>query len=804
MDAVLRSLGFFLLAAFGLLALVSPAWPLDDREGVLVGRIAFIEGDVLRYVPEEKDWTLTVVDAPFGLEDTLYAGDNARAEIIMPNGVLMRIGEQTQVQVIDLLADAATLDVASGQARFSNNSESGMIKTTTPFGSVVASAGSAFDLYVGDESLEVIAVRGEIEFIHDASGQRYPIMEGGNSLIADQQTVTSGNGTVDGDWHDWNSQRESLWAQRRQTPGTSLALLPAPIREEGYVLEENGRWERVYYDGAYRDMWRPTRITSGWQPFTVGRWVNYYGDNCWMPNEPFGYLTHHYGSWIYVDAFRSWYWLPPVTRRHVASPALRLGFGWYPGRVGWFSRGSEIGWVPLAPNEDYYGSRSWGHRTKVIRHSVPLINLARFRYLGHACLVDRDRLYRQHRSPDSIRRDLRGQEQLHQFRPITTWDAFKGDRRRFDFSDREARRKPHALTFERIQYNQKRLQPGERFDRKRIEQDLRRFKTGHELRPREDRHTPFVSHKMVDADKMDHPIDRSSLPKKAIKPQERERHPFRDTQSGFDRDIGKQPQQRLAPAGDRQGRPLPPQAGKEPDQHMIRRLPDEPREMRPPRQPDRPHGREGLNQDPRRPALDGRWPRHDQVRDKQQQRQGNELQPRQVEDRQQRRLESEQQQQQHRQMEQRQREEAKARQQRLIQERRDRQETLRRQQQNEEHERQRALRRQQEQQQQQELRRRQQADQQRREEIERRRQQQELKQLKHHQQEQEAQRRQQRESRQRQIEDQARQKREEQQRIKQQPSRERQESRDNQQKRRQRSPFEEAQGNQPMDRPWMK
>lgn len=384
MNTVLRSLCVFLFAALGLTTLTELAWSIEDQEEILVGRIAHIEGDLLRYLPQEKDWVLTVVDAPFGLEDVLYAGDDSRAELILPNATWLRIGEQTQVQMIDLVADATVVDVASGQARLFSNSGTALVKATTPFGSVVAPAGSAFDLYVGDESLEVIAVRGEVDFIHDISGQRYPIRAGGDSVIADNQSVTGGNGTVDGDWDDWNNQRESLWARRQQGLRSVSDLVPDPIRHETYVLEENGRWERVYYDGAYRDMWRPTRVVSGWQPFTVGRWVDYYGDNCWIPDEPFGYLTHHYGSWIFVDAFRAWYWLPPLVRRATHSPAPRLGFGWYPGRVGWFSHGKEIGWVVLAPNEDYYGNRHWGHRTKVIGHRVPMINLTRYRYIHHA------------------------------------------------------------------------------------------------------------------------------------------------------------------------------------------------------------------------------------------------------------------------------------------------------------------------------------------------------------------------------------------------------------------------------------
>ena len=54
---------------------------------------------------------------------------------------------------------------------------------------------------------------------------------------------------------------------------------------------------------------RPVSILDG-GPLRKGSWTVYYGDNCWIPDETFGYVTHHYGSWVYIVSFRSWYWTP--------------------------------------------------------------------------------------------------------------------------------------------------------------------------------------------------------------------------------------------------------------------------------------------------------------------------------------------------------------------------------------------------------------------------------------------------------------------------------------------------------------
>ncbi len=108
-----------------------------DAPAMVVGRIYHIEGDLLRYVPEEKDWVAVVRDAPFGTEDTLFSGSRGMAELIAPNGTWIRIGNSTQIQVIALDTDLAEMDVDSGVARFYNKSSDTLIKVTSPFGYVL-------------------------------------------------------------------------------------------------------------------------------------------------------------------------------------------------------------------------------------------------------------------------------------------------------------------------------------------------------------------------------------------------------------------------------------------------------------------------------------------------------------------------------------------------------------------------------------------------------------------------------------------------------------------------------------------
>jgi hypothetical protein len=277
--------------------------------------------------------------------------------------------------------------VASGMARFIDRSSSAVIKATTPFGYAVGEPGAAFDVYVGDESVEVIAIRGKVDFIHDVDGARYDVVPDSMSILADNRQATGGDGKVDAEWDEWNASRDTVLVQSLETKGESVQYLPEGIREDAQVLDENGRWEQVYYQGQYRRVWRPTHVAADWTPYSVGRWTEWYGDYTWIPEEPFGYTTCHYGYWFWGGNY--WYWAPPAVSVGVGGPFWGIGFSWYPGRVGWLSSGVTVGWFPLLPWEPYYASHWWGPGGFAVHNaSVININVNRYAFANRAVFVN--------------------------------------------------------------------------------------------------------------------------------------------------------------------------------------------------------------------------------------------------------------------------------------------------------------------------------------------------------------------------------------------------------------------------------
>ena len=466
------------------LAILPHASAADAPGAVTVGRVYVIEGDLLRYVPEEKDWVNMVQDAPVGEEDTLFSGRGGMAEMIVPNGTWMRIGDSTQIQFIALDRDFSEVDVAEGVARFYNKGPETVIKATSSFGYVLAYSGAVFDFYVGENSVEVIAVKGEVSFVHTATNARYDAAAGTPSILADESQVSSGDGAIDPDWSRWNRTRENFWAAKARVRGRSAEYLPPGLRDEAYALEENGRWESVPYEGSSRWFWRPTSVAHGWSPFTAGRWTDWNGDQVWIPAEPFGYITHHYGNWIY--ARNSWYWAPPVVNVRVGLPLLDIGFFWSPGRVSWIHHDSHVGWVPLAPRETYYSHRRWGgSREVVVTNNMTRINIniGSYAYAGHAVVVPRDRFYRENNYKNVRVTRINSTTIINNYKaaPVvnnTVINNYTTDKQRHTFTNVEAAEKPHSTVIKRIEKKAPAIQKDRKENAVAVREQVKKVKEG--------------------------------------------------------------------------------------------------------------------------------------------------------------------------------------------------------------------------------------------------------------------------------------------------------------------------------------
>jgi len=334
------------LMVLNLASLIPPAVFADDEESDPYGsarlsRISLIEGEVLLQRGDDEDWVAASVNMPLRPHDKLWATGDARAEIQFDDGTVVRLAENSNLDLLSLEPDFIQLQLTLGVASFTArpSSQTGTdqpyMEIDTPQATAQVSRSTAFRVDVAEDGSTVITVRdGELELNRD---------EGPVVIAADQRVVIEGGDSPDylletaaapDEWDRWNTDRD---AQR--TRAADREHLSSDTVMGVTELYTFGGWNLV---PAYGWVWSP-RVVAGWTPYQIGRWVwmEPWGWT-WVSYEPWGWLPYHYGRWIMAGGL-GWVWVPGPT----------LGF-WAPGYVRFIYGPTWVGWVPLGPGEIYY------------------------------------------------------------------------------------------------------------------------------------------------------------------------------------------------------------------------------------------------------------------------------------------------------------------------------------------------------------------------------------------------------------------------------------------------------------------
>ena len=201
---------------------------------------------------------------------------------------------------------------------------------------------------------------------------RIAVDEDGDSRIA----VHRGRAIIAASGRQVAVENSEIRVYGSDSPSYEIVSLPAPDGFDRWVTERDDRFARVYAD-AYRHAsddiigaedlaesgrweeipeygyaWTPSRVATGWAPFSDGRW--YWQDPwgwTWISNERWGWATSHYGRWT---PHRSrWYWVP-------ARPRTRVRYA--PAVVEFVRVRDHVGWFPLHPRDRY--NPRWERRNR--------------------------------------------------------------------------------------------------------------------------------------------------------------------------------------------------------------------------------------------------------------------------------------------------------------------------------------------------------------------------------------------------------------------------------------------------------
>jgi hypothetical protein len=324
-----------------------------------VAFISTLNGDVTVQRGDSGDTVSAGVNAPLLVGDSVWTGDDARAEIQFDYGHVVRVGPDAQIRFAALGRSDDTVQLAAGTVGVGVlHATDEFTQVETPSVTVRPRSTGFYRVTVDENGTTEITVR---------SGRAAILLPHGSLTLAPGSTMEV-SGPADApsyrythmagrdSFEQWNDDRDAAFA-RSNSYRYAAAGIPGL-----YNLDSHGQWSN---DPSYGDEWIPD-VASDWSPYSTGQWTAepYYGWT-WVDNSSWGYAPFHYGRWHRDQRRNRWAWTPGP-RSQPAQP-------WAPALVAFIGFGgggltvaltNSIAWVPLAPSEQPHpwwggGARSY-------------------------------------------------------------------------------------------------------------------------------------------------------------------------------------------------------------------------------------------------------------------------------------------------------------------------------------------------------------------------------------------------------------------------------------------------------------
>jgi hypothetical protein len=302
------------------------------------------------------------VNAPLLAGDTLATTRTGRAEVQFDGGSALRLEHGSQARFVSLGHGAQEAQLAQGSAEVSVLHAGGarpLIDTRTA--QVEPVGVGSYRVGVMPNGASVVTVRSGRAAVWTPEGRR--VLVGGQTLVGGR-IVTGYRGDDFDRFYGGRDVELNRWY--RETSGLGPARYARYQSIVGYnELAGYGRWVN---EPGYGPSWIPTQ-NANWAPYQNGSWAWEPGYGyTWVGNEPWGYAPYHYGSWYQAPNDGGWAWQPPTQYQP------DYGSTWAPALVGFLSNGlngggfgngldalAQLGWVALAPGEQYQSYYGWGN-----------------------------------------------------------------------------------------------------------------------------------------------------------------------------------------------------------------------------------------------------------------------------------------------------------------------------------------------------------------------------------------------------------------------------------------------------------
>ena len=322
------------------------------------GRIAEVAGTAWLFDLDTKAWVRVQRNQTIGQGDQLRTDIRSRVTLRVGSSTVW-LDEQSDMEVLQMDDAGLALRLLAGDValRLRTAQAAQETRVQTREGTISPEIEGLFRIDQLDRGSRLAVLQGRAQFDSDpgAPMQRAWLREGEQAEFwwAESPRVER-QPLVRDKFSAWFTGRDQTEA------GLSVGFSPG---EDPYVspemtgaedLHQYGNWETAV---EYGNVWIPTRVAAGWEPYRDGNWVwtRQWGWS-WVDNAPWGFAPFHYGRWVQFRG--SWAWAPgrfeprpaysPALVAWVGGPQVTVGI-----TIGGTRRPPPTVWVPLDPRQNY-------------------------------------------------------------------------------------------------------------------------------------------------------------------------------------------------------------------------------------------------------------------------------------------------------------------------------------------------------------------------------------------------------------------------------------------------------------------
>ncbi len=289
----------------------------------IYGHISYAEGNpkVIRADRTQED---AIVNLPVAPGDMIVTGDKSKYELQFDNGTIMRLGKNSRLKVITVLAQSltsswkiTTLKLTRGKLYTINQSYNReRFQIITPNTAIHLKNNSISTIHLREGETHIFCDRGKFNVMYGGkvnSLKTVTIQKGdGYSITTDHQLIK--NGQRDIDFLSWNQYLNKNFKELHY----GISKIPKRIyKYPRGIVHWAEKWSTIYgewiYDELFGYVWKPAdeRFAYSARPFFHAKftWVN--NELFLVPSQPWGWAPAHLGTWVWMKW--GWTWVPGVS-----------------------------------------------------------------------------------------------------------------------------------------------------------------------------------------------------------------------------------------------------------------------------------------------------------------------------------------------------------------------------------------------------------------------------------------------------------------------------------------------------------